>query len=83
MTNNDSAGVRSAFEKMDGSQLTSHDDRDLLLELISHRLRPKRQKRQTMNVRFGCRPFVIPQNVKTEAAPRVAGVNHRISPPCD
>lgn len=66
--------------KMDGSQLTSHDDRDLLLELISHRLR---QKRQTMNVRFGCRPFVFPQIVKTEAAPRVAGVNHRISPSCD
>lgn len=80
MTNNDSTGVRSAFKKMDGSQLTSHDDRDLLLELISHRLR---QKRQTMNVRFGCRPFVFPQNVKTEAAPRVAGVNHRIRPPCD
>lgn len=61
------------FKKMNGSQLTSHDDRDLLLELISHGLR---QKRQTMNTRFGRRPFVFSQNVEAQAAQRVGGVNH-------
>lgn len=39
-------GVRlKKKKKMNGSQLTSHDDRDLLLELISHRLRQKKKKK--------------------------------------
>lgn len=64
MTNGDTAGG-ARLKKWTDARLTSHDDRDLLLELISHRLR---QKRNTMNMRLGCRPLVFPQSVETQAA---------------